>query len=773
MADENRVVTTEFAYSIDKASVEAVKRVNDSFAAAELRRADEAAKTGKRLNAEIDRSLRERSRLFQEQQEAARLTAEKLNNSSFRIEPQAQETISEAEQRFQALRERIDSTLERTKAFNRELRDLRVPEPSLSAFGAYDNIPEPPLSAFRGSGGRGGRTTGQSIASFGNYGSQIFNAVGLSELGQATNLLGDVAAAAGTLNPALVATTATIGAVSLAFKSTQELAEKASDALRARLAVERELNQFLIDATREQAEERIQELNDLIEFERAEITRLQGEREAYIQQSSTPDLATLLSGVGLFQFVQTNTGILNEYNSAIEQSGKNVRDYTTEQSGLIAAVNDGATAANDAAAAERILAQARLDAIDENIRRQVELRRLERSGTVDEAQTILRNYRDERDAVEVQIQSLENVNELTDEQQTKLKELRQRFDDLTESYRIVAQVLLPSITAREREAEAAEKLRKAHEELTASLEGAFDKLAGASEDVKDARRALTDAEAEGRANLDRLVQEGRDKRAEIERDVEKARTDIAVKAGEARAKAEEAAEERRNQVLERYELSRQEAVEERNTVAKNRAERQRDQELREADRSHDKQLRDIEDALRKQAIVIRDRYNEQIRTVQTAQSKALTIEYQKYQAEITLRQEALDIALHQYAEFNARLQAIVRGLNGQEPVVEGRTFPGRPAPTPYATGGYLPANTVGRMSEPRYGVELARDSQGSYVMFNKPMRILDANESRQQLGTTNNLSFTINGMGAKQVRAETRQQVIDELDSILTDLGFD
>jgi len=52
------------------------------------------------------------------------------------------------------------------------------------------------------------------------------------------------------------------------------------------------------------------------------------------------------------------------------------------------------------------------------------------------------------------------------------------------------------------------------------------------------------------------------------------------------------------------------------------------------------------------------------------------------------------------------------------------------------------------------------------------MRILDANESRQLMNTTNNLSFTINGLGAKQVRAETRQQVVDELDSILTDLGF-
>ncbi len=802
MADSRKIVTTEFKYEVNKASVDEAKRAAEQVAAAEAQLAENsriAATEAQKAQETLAASMKMTIALAQQANQSQSQTSSQRQRiyiddtraiqdylDSVRAEVPVLRTVQTATEglgtalddmgdgadrriqalldKFKGLNQEISAGIDFASDLRREMDQASLPEPSLGRFGAYDNLPDPSLSAFAAGGQQPTTRRRSSFSTLARGAGQILGATGQTELAGVVSQLatiGEAGKSAGVgLQTGLIATVALTAAIGFYVSQNQ----KASQSVKNLIATQEDYFRLLLTGTSEQIKARLDELRTEREITQARIA----ENREILRQFEEQVGAV---GRAIFDVADTaGTRTLREETQKLETS---LGSTELEMSRLEGTLGDAGVAARDAAEAEKQLAQARLDALDRQIQNQINLARLTRTGTSEGAQDRLAAIRDEQYANEAAIVSLRQRNDLTEEERIKLDELSEANARLNEEYGTIQNVILPAIIAREREADAIEAARKAQEGYVQSLEQTFDKLLSASEDIKDARRALTDAQSEGRARIDQIVQDSQDKRAEIEKSYEDSRTELISKAGDDRAKAESEYQKRLERIREEFETSREDAIQDRNAVALDKARRRADDETREADRRRQEQLNDVDNALRKQTQTVRTRYEEQLRTAQDAASKALQIEYQKYQQEINLRQQALDIALRQYADFVARLATISRQVAGQPVTTEPRAIPGRVTPTPYATGGYAPAGSVVKVNESRYGQEVGRDSSGNFVMFSRPMRVLSANEAQQMFkGTTNNLTFNVNGVGVKQIKAETRQQVINELDAILTDIGI-
>jgi hypothetical protein len=161
--------------------------------------------------------------------------------------------------------------------------------------------------------------------------------------------VGDAVEAFGSLNPAAIAATAAIGALSLVMGNYTKEAEKQAQALNSVIDAQRNVGQQVASGlTSEDATARLEELNALRAEEQALLER---QKSAY--QEAMDALGAL--GIVAQQIAPQEQALADQ----IAASEANIAAYSSEISALNTRLGDGSIAANDTSAAEAELARTR------------------------------------------------------------------------------------------------------------------------------------------------------------------------------------------------------------------------------------------------------------------------------------------------------------------------------------------------------------------------------------------------------------------------------
>lgn len=277
------------------------------------------------------------------------------------------------------------------------------------------------------------RSAQESVDRFGTFGSQVFGAFGAGELGNVAGLFGDLASGLGTLNPAIVAGTVGVGALTLAMRAAQEATARVTEATKARIAAEREVNDFLRTATTELLNQRIEEVRSQLAFEQAEFARLSAARDEYYRQNIASPNDPVLEGLNLLrQSAGAAFGELTAYDNELAASAQRLSDLTTQNEALSFAQARSSQTAQDAAAAERELAAARSTAIDAGLRAVEERVRFEqqfREANTKTLETLLENEQNRREILQAQIESLGEIADADAKVQQELTRLNSELTD--------------------------------------------------------------------------------------------------------------------------------------------------------------------------------------------------------------------------------------------------------------------------------------------------------------------------------------------------------
>jgi hypothetical protein len=161
--------------------------------------------------------------------------------------------------------------------------------------------------------------------------------------------VGDAVEAFGSLNPAALAATAAIGALSLVMGNYTKEAEKQAQALNSVIDAQRSVGQQVAQGlTSEDATARLAEVNRLREEEQALLER---------QKAAYQEAMDALGGLGFVaQQIAPQEQALADQIAASEAA---IAGYNSEISALNTRLGDGSIAANDTAAAEEELARTR------------------------------------------------------------------------------------------------------------------------------------------------------------------------------------------------------------------------------------------------------------------------------------------------------------------------------------------------------------------------------------------------------------------------------
>lgn len=199
-------------------------------------------------------------------------------------------------------------------------------------------------------------------------------------------------------------------------------------------------------------------------------------------------------------------------------------------------------------------------------------------------------------------------------------------------------------------------------------------------DVTKAQQDLDKAENDHLNQLDKLIKSRSDTETKALNDQQYDLSEAARKAGLDRQKAQAKADDdlldkqkdfndKRAKIERDYQRSADQAIQDRDAVALDAARTKRDDDLKDLNTSFkdqkaaikkalDAQNKTIDDSLAEQQRTINHRYDEQIRAAEKAYADGLAIEAAKYNAEISLRQQALNVAIQQYQRFLETLKGL-------------------------------------------------------------------------------------------------------------------
>ena len=601
-------------------------------------------------------------------------------------------------------------------AMQDEVEELRR---DLLALGDVEVTPS--VNVQGGGGIVGGLNTVDQI---GRIGTQIGGGLGASALGNSVNLIGDVAGAAATLNPVLIASTVAIGAVSLVTLELTRAYEEARRAADDYLAKQTEINLLLAAGDTEGLE--------------AQRVRLATELEAR-RRTEEP----------LRQLVDRFWDLMNKSGNEL---GMTFAEITAELESIpaqISALTGGQI--NDIAAAGDALNAFSADT--QRVADNLALVDAALAGIVDK--------------------SVEFVDKTSIALNNALK-ISKGIKGIAETG---IQGGLPTGIAAQRDAQAAQ-----YAALMTTRSGAYldsiTRTVQAQESLTKAQNAYDEAVRASGARMTEIGAKLQADLSEAEADRQRDLAQAADEAGEQRVKITEEAEKERARIQKRFDRSFAQAVGDRDALAAKRAEEQRKDELEQLDDRYTDQNKAVDDSLKKQQKVIEDRYKAQVATVNAAAQAAVRAEQAAAQARISALQQGVQAAQAtlvnaQQAEFLTRANFYNQSLSQAQiwsnlmqlytsygfsiPTGAGRSggggIGGRTLPTPMATGGP--------------------------VIAGRPYVVGDGGGPELFVPSTNGriiphgAAFTINVTGAQSdtIRAVSRQQALNAFDGILRQMG--
>lgn len=420
------------------------------------------------------------------------------------------------------------------------------------------------------------------------------------------------------------------------FNALTAETERVQQATKARLDVEKQVRESVIEATRQEALLQRERASQQLSFEQAELDRLKN-----VRVDLTPVEAILAATSQTVFYLTQGAGELRAYN---EQMSEQELAVVAAQSALDAwngLIGENATLTSD---------------IVDNANRQLELDRL----TSDERQR--RMEQDERD-----VAILSALADQAGVGSAAYNLLHIQIDALIKDITDLSNVSVSyaDILAAE------EQQRKNAEQTLKDLNEAMQREAEARQDLIDIEQKAIDAQREAASKLQDALDDANEKRANSEADAEERRREIAADGAERRERIEADDAERRAEILKRFNRDYTNAVAERDALAAYKAKQTRDDELDKQDKAHKKQLDELEKqldkqykavqkSLDKQLRTIQDNYDRQVREIQQSldkQLQALQKEHDRAEADLANSLQAQRTLQEQYNQLtlNAKL----------------------------------------------------------------------------------------------------------------------
>lgn len=396
---------------------------------------------------------------------------------------------------------------------------------------------------------------------------------------------------------------------------------------------------------------------------------------------------------------------------------------------------------------ERAIA-AIISGIDQRIAGEIQTAQLLREGTTDQIDSRVTALNDERNAILANLPALKEQARLSDIGREALLNYQARLADVnSELGRLEG--ARPEVALRQFTEASGEMARALREDVTKITADRDKKIA-------DIRADLAEKEVEAERTRSEAFNEAR------------------AKAQDEREDQEAQHQENLRRIISRANATIANAVGNRDALAAFMAQKQRDEELEEEQKANAKRIKEIQKREGEALKVIEKRYSDQLRAAQTAAQRAISLEIQKAQAEITLRGQAYNAELQQlqaalFAQYGlqnqfwaatynlaARTVASIAGIQTQSArtVQLANLYTQTPNVKKYASGGYPAVGQTVLVGEE--GPELAR--------FMSPARVYSNAQTNAMAGggITINIPVTA-GMNASQIVRTVDARLLDTL----------
>lgn len=504
------------------------------------------------------------------------------------------------------------------------------------------SLPDPGIGAFAGDVG-GGSTAGtlsklsQQAINLPGVGFSSPLVIGLraasvvaDKTGASLLELGQAGAVAGI---ALIA-------VKLAFDQFNKSIEDSKRALTGAIAAQKNYYDALASSTTKQAQLQVDTLARANELIQAQITETQNAIDQAAHQLSIGSVNgnTSIAGQSLAQVIDLLGG--NQLSGNLDKLKTELETNQGTITRLTQGLNAGAFAANDAADAEKRLADARIKDADQEAQTRVQLAALRRSGTVDSVNAELDANHDRETILRTSlIPGVKDLGLTADDAKTRTDALNKELLTLQGVDTLLLQAVLPVVAARENEIAALKADKDYSDALNDSLQEvnkAQVDAAKAADDTATAFRALQQAETDHNTQLQAIQQTYDTATADALRKREDSLAKIQTNADERALVARENLNEQVVSLVSSGHIAEAQAA--------IRAER----------------LKETQDARKDQTQrdQVAQTYQEQLDSAKVQHEKLLKSETERYQKELTQRRDAYDKAVRDQKSLNDRLESL-------------------------------------------------------------------------------------------------------------------
>lgn len=326
-----------------------------------------------------------------------------------------------------------------------------------------------------------------------------------------------------------------LAAIVLALKATGDEAAKQAEVITAILDAQRATREKINSgATSDDLQKEIEELTKARENEAAALASNQALYDAEFNTLEQRK-QTLNGGIDLIKiFSGAEQGLADD----LDKGTALIVDYDAKIAELTRAMEEGETAANDAAAAELKLAEERTKAVLESANaagQEVQFKQRANKATFEQNTARLQAIEDERAAIQAQLDVLVSSGDTSEEVTSQIEKLNGSLNSLGRESEYISSTALAASKARDAEAKAIKEAEKAREEAQRKQEQADAKRLEAGKNyskalIDIATRAADSAEDALRGMKDKLTAN----QTGFDRDI----TALSVKAGQSRIEAE-------------------------------------------------------------------------------------------------------------------------------------------------------------------------------------------------------------------------------------------
>lgn len=658
----------------------------------------------------------------------------------------------------------------------------------------------------------GGGGSGGAFKRVGNFGRELrlLPAAPIPGTGQSTDAIGKILQVAGngldSLGVSLTqfagyagVTALAVAGITAAFAFFTSENEKAAATLKRIIAFQKDYYTLILTGTRDQVQAardaKAEELA-IAEAQLVENVRIAARFQQDLQEQTGTQILDALVGRGFTRDIGSllNAGGLQDLDKSSTDLITTIQQLESDLGRLDNALRTDATAFQDAEAAAQAAA---IEIINGIVPALNELARQAHEANLETQRSVVGRAEAQRQEIEQNAefsrQSSDELTRLTSMRRVEIGALKNTIVELEasaiqgeevtralEDYRAelagleddVAEITssyIPMAKAREAEAQAAETAAKALQDAAAKgLE-----VASASRSMIQAEQDLAKARTDSQQRINEINLRRTDAESEALNDRNNALSEAQFDYQRGREDQERDHQARLLEINRRANATIANAIGARDALAAYLAEQGKKQEAREETRANREAVRRLNAALGDQQRVIEQRYTQQLQTARTAAQRALEIEAQKANAEIALRQNALNVAIQQYTQFFNQLQALYQaaiansvnaGAGGQVIIPTVNYISPEQAQAMLGVSGRAYGGAVNsgqRVLVGEHGPEIA--------YFRSPAMVMSNRASRSGAGAGMDMTFNVNliGQTPEQSAREAGRQVEQYVNKVL------